>query len=261
MLKKIYHPEIWRHQSPETEGLHQVITAENSECRILNIMRLNLKKGRSFELDFGNLEINAGIIEGEAELAFDGGKNILRRLDSFYLPGGRSAKVIAKKDLVVYIGAAPYENVGEFFIRRLDLSLPIGEIHQVHGKPPYEREVFMTLDHGTPASRLIAGFTWSRDGAWTSWPPHQHEKDLEEVYCYFDMPEPAFGLHLSYLDPGKPGVAHKVGSGTFVEAPVGYHPTVASPGCHNTYFWVLGAHDKTSRRYDLAISDPHYDRK
>ena len=119
----------------------------------------------------------------------------------------------------------------------------------------------MTLDHGTPASRLIAGFTWSMDGAWTSWPPHQHEKDLEEVYCYFDMPEPAFGLHLSYLEAGKPGVVHKVVSGTFVEAPVGYHPTVASPGCRNAYFWVLGAHSRKSRRYDLAIPDPHYDSK
>ena len=101
-------------------------------------------------------------------MIFNGRKSALSRLDSFYLPGKVSAQIMAKKHTVAYLGAAPYENIGKFFIRRFDLSLPIGNVHQLHGKPPYEREVFMTLDHGTPASRLIAGFTWGRDGAWTS---------------------------------------------------------------------------------------------
>ena len=48
-------------------------------------------------------------------------------------------------------------------------------------------------------------FSWTTNGgngAWTNWPPHEHEKDLEEVYCYFDMDDPHFGLHLSYVEPG-----------------------------------------------------------
>ena len=74
-------------------------------------------------------------------------------------------------------------------------------------------------------------------GAWTSWPPHQHEKDLEEVYCYFDMPLPKFGFHISYLKSGEVEdiVTHTVHSGTMVQAPCGYHPTVASPGSRNAY--------------------------
>ena len=54
-----------------------------------------------------------------------------------------------------------------------------------------------------PSSRLLCGLTWGGNGSWTSWPPHQHEKDLEEVYCYFDMDAPKFGLHLSYLKSGE----------------------------------------------------------
>jgi 5-deoxy-D-glucuronate isomerase len=48
----------------------------------------------------------------------------------------------------------------------------------------------MTVNPEAPASRLIAGWTFGRPGGRTSWPPHQHEQDLEEVYAYFDMPPP-----------------------------------------------------------------------
>ena len=104
-------------------------------------------------------------------------------------------------------------------------------------------------------------FSWTTNGgngAWTSWPPHEHEKDLEEVYCYFDMDDPHFGLHLSYVEPGDTHgvVAHTVKSGTMILAPRGYHPTVAAPGTRNTYLWVLAAHSHKSRRYDLAVLDP-----
>jgi len=38
------------------------------------------------------------------------------------------------------------------------------------------------------------GFHLLRPGNGTSWPPHEHSKMLEEV-VYFDLPEPAYGLH------------------------------------------------------------------
>ncbi|MEF2782114.1 MAG: myo-inositol catabolism protein, partial [Clostridium sp.] len=42
--------------------------------------------------------------------------------------------------------------------------------------------------------------------------------------------------------------------------PCGYHPTVASPGSRNAYLWVLAAFRPESRRYDLAINDPVFDK-
>ena len=150
------------------------------------------------------------------------------------------------------------EGYGKPFFRKCDLTMPIGEIHQIHGSGVSQREVFMTIDPGTASSRLLVGLTWGGNGAWTSWPPHEHEKDLEEVYCYFDMDDPHFGLHLSYVEPGDTHgvVAHTVKSGTMILAPRGYHPTVAAPGTRNTYLWVLAAHSHKSRRYDLAVLDP-----
>ena len=83
---------------------------------------------------------------------------------------------------------------------------------------------------------------------------------MEEVYCYFDMPDPKFGLHLSYFNPGeaKNAFVHVVREGNMVLAPYGYHPTVASPGTKSTYWWVLAAFSPKSRRYDLAKPDPYY---
>ena len=130
-----------------------------------------------------------------------------------------------------------HEGIGHAFFRSFDLSQPVGDIHQIHGEGIGQREVMMTLPDKDEASRLICGLTWGGEGAWTSWPPHQHEKDLEEGYCYFGMPLPHFGFHISYLKSGEVEdiVTHTVHSGTMVEAPVGDHPTVASPGTRNSY--------------------------
>jgi 5-deoxy-glucuronate isomerase len=220
------------------------------------MFRLNLRAGETHLLVDPALESVAGVVAGELDVRAGAESSTLKKLDAFYLPGGVRAELKARTDCILYIGAAEYENIGSFFIQRFDPGLPLGEIHQIHGEPPYEREVHMTVNPERPASRLIAGWTFSRPGGWTSWPPHQHERDLEEVYAYFDMPAPSFGLHLSYRQPGAPEAVHLVRSGDMVIAPCGYHPTVAIPGSRNHYFWVLGAHCHTSRRYDLAVSDP-----
>lgn len=254
--------EKWSVQSPDEVGFHNVITPETSECQVAQIFRLNLPKGESYDLTSGELEMHPVLISGEAYLSeHDLLNQKMERFDSFYIPANNSIKITATKDCVFYIGGAKYEEIGEASFRKYDPSLPIGDIHQIHGSGVGERKVMFTLAPKDKASRLIAGLTWGGDGTWTSWPPHQHEKDLEEVYCYFDMPSPKFGFHISYLDSGKinDAVTHTVQSGIMVEAPCGYHPTVASPGTRNAYFWVLAALEPSSRRYDLAVIDPVYE--
>ena len=254
--------EGWRVQSPETPGFHAVITPENSDCKAAQIFRLNLAAGQSYTLETGKLEMHPVLILGAASLSpHDGLQQEMQRFDSFYLPANDSVTITAKEDCIFYIAGAVYEGIGAPSFRKFDPDLPIGDIHQIHGKGVGQREVMFTLDPKTPASRLICGITWGGQGAWTSWPPHQHEKDLEEVYCYFDMPKPKFGFHLSYLRSGDPDgvVAHTVTSGTMVQAPAGYHPTVASPTVRNTYLWVLSSFTPAQRSYDLAILDPAYE--
>jgi len=251
----------WRVQSPNEDGFYEVISPEKSDCRAVYIFRLNLSAGKSYVIESKQLEMNGAVIAGAAKLSGCGLDDTLCKLDSFYIPAQSALTVSAQEDLIMYIGGAVYDGIGEAFIRHFDSTLPLGDLHQIHGAGVFEREVFFTLEPQRPASRLLGGLTWGGNGAWTSWPPHQHEKDLEEVYCYFDMDAPHMGLHISYLESGKEqeAVVHPVHSGTMVLAPRGYHPTVAAPGTRNAYFWVLAAFNHQSRRYDLSVNDPLMD--
>lgn len=256
--------EKWAVQSTEEVGFHKVITPDKYECKEAQVFRLNLKKGEVYILESKELEMHPVLINGKAKLS---GHDILNqemdKFDSCYITGNDSLTITALEDCIFYIAGAKCEGIGKAIFRKFDITLPIGDIHQIHGEGVGQREVMFTIAPQDSASKLICGLTWSGEGAWTSWPPHQHENDLEEVYCYFDMPLPKFGFHISYLKSGKVEdiVTHTVHSGTMVQAPCGYHPTVASPGSRNAYLWVLAAFKKESRRYDLAINDPIYDLK
>ena len=256
-----YSPSIrnWHAVSPDAPGMHEVITPGSKPCKAVLIYRLNLPPSGLYRLDTGRLEMNAVVIAGDTLISGGGIKAGLNRLDSFYLPGKHALSLTAgNSGAVLYIGAAVCDGIGKPFFRRYDPLLPVGTVHQVHGEGPHRREVFFTLDEQMPASRLICGITRGQNGGWTSWPPHQHERDLEEVYCYFDMPETGKGLHLSYLNEGGLNTldVYAVSNGHMVLAPKGYHPTVAMPGVSNTYFWVLAAFTPESRSYNLVQRDP-----
>lgn len=250
--------EGWRVQSPDGEGFHKVIAPDISDCKAISLYRLNLPKGKTYLLHSEEQEMNGAVIKGTAAIRSQRLDQTLHKLDSFFICPNVALEIQAAEDLVVYIAGALGEDNGQESVRLFDGSLPIGDIHQIHGTGTGEREVMFTCEPALPATRLICGLTWSRQGTWTSWPPHQHEKDLEEVYCYFDMDAPKMGMHISYLESGgrEDMVVHPVQSGTMVLAPRGYHPTVAMPGTVNAYFWALAAFTPASRRYDLAVTDP-----
>jgi 5-deoxy-glucuronate isomerase len=222
------------------------------------IYRLNLRPGQRHVLCDVRLELNGVVFAGEATLTYGERTYGLAKCDSFYLPAGETVEITAKSSMAMYLGGGPDDGVGAFYYRPLDLSLPLGDIHQIHGEPPYRREVFMTVNPEVPASRMINGITWGDDGRWTSWPPHQHTADLEEVYCYFDIAAPKFALHLSSRTAGVVEAVHPVSTGDCVVVPEGYHPTVGMPGVQSCYFWVMVAHRSSSRRYDLAVDDPNF---
>jgi 5-deoxy-glucuronate isomerase len=98
------------------------------------------------------------------------------------------------------------------------------------------------------AGRLVAGFTRSEPGHWTSWPPHEHADLLEEMYVYFDMPDPAFGIQLVYTDALRPEVAAIVRDGDAVLMPKGYHPNTSVPGHAVSFVWLMAAHREVQDR-------------
>lgn len=257
-MNETFEPSQWKYISPEVEGFHEVIAPQNSPCKASWFFRLNLAKGKKHQLLNRNLELNAALVKGAAKIHFNNQSDILNKLDSFYLPANQAVVLEALENVVIYIGGGLYEGKGSFFTRKFDSALPLGNIRQVHGQDPYRRDVFMTLAQQDEASRLICGITMGDEGKWTSWPPHQHTKDLEEIYIYFDIPSPKTAFHFASRKPGKVEYVHPVSDGHAVVIPEGYHPTCGMPGVKSCYFWIMAAHSPASRRYDLAINDPHF---
>ena len=256
------HPSTWKYTSPCEAGWHLVADPSNSPLTVLSIFRLNLEPGAEYIIKNERLELNLAVIHGSITAKIGDVSKELGKRGSFYLEAGDEAAVRAGENgLVAYVAGAESQGLGKSFFRPFEPDLPIGNIHQIHGKDTYQREVFMTLSQEDKATAMINGFTQGKPGDRTSWPQHQHTKDLEEVYFYFDLPKPAFALQLLSRKAGEVEYVHVVREGDCVVVPEGYHPTVSMPGVSSTYFWIMGAHSLASRRYDLAVNDPFFDTK
>jgi 5-deoxy-glucuronate isomerase len=251
----------WNIVSPSEEGLHEVVTPEKTDCKFIWFYRLNLKEGSKHILDSKQLEMNPVLVNGSAYIKNDDLCAGMQKLDSFYIPASTKIEIEALSDCIFYIPAATYEGIGKPFFRKYDNTISDTNILQVHGHKASRREVFFTVNPEVPASRLICGFAFGGEGTWTSWPPHQHSKSLEEIYCYFDMKDNPTGIQFSYMESGGlfDAVLQKIANGHIVLIPQGYHPTLAVPGTKNTYLWAMAANRLETRRYDLSVPDPYFE--
>jgi 5-deoxy-glucuronate isomerase len=110
------------------------------------------------------------------------------------------------------------------------------------------RDLNILIGNNVRAGRIVAGFTRSAPGNWTSWPPHEHAAILEEAYVYFDMPAPAFGVQLVYAGARQSEFAQIVRDGDAVVMPAGYHPNVAAPGHSINFIWMMAAREEVKDR-------------
>src|ERR1051325_9076862 len=83
----------------------------------------------------------------------------------------------------------------------------------------------------------MPGFTVFEAGNWTRRPPHERAAMLEEMYVYFDMPAPAYGIQLAYNDAESPELVAVVRDGDAVLMRSGSHPNVAVPGHRICFQW------------------------
>jgi len=133
------------------------------------------------------------------------------------------------------------------------------KLHLIAGKPPAERDLNVLIGANVEAGRIMAGVTFSTPGNWTSWPPHEHSKLLEEAYLFIDMPAPSFGVQFVYTDPNKPELVQVVREGDCVLMPQGYHPNVAAPGGQINFLWMMAAiKEGEDRLYGVVNVQPEY---
>ena len=241
-------------------GRHVAVTPSNSTNRHLSYGRIILKDGDgpvSFEnpgQETGLIVLSGAATVKALDQSFD-----LMQYDSIYIPRGASIRVVPKG--AVDIAEFSSDVAGDYplkFVPYADVTANPA-LKFANGSPGCQRVVSITLGKNVDAGRLILGFTVSDPGNWTSWPPHEHAVMLEEMYVYFDMPEPSFGLQLVYNDTRYPEMVTAVRDGDAVLIPEGYHPNVAVPGNRITFLWAMAAHrEKEDRQFGVVNVQPDF---
>jgi len=128
------------------------------------------------------------------------------------------------------------------------------------GSESNKRHVNIALGKNIEAGRILAGFTTSQPGNWTSFPPHEHAEMLEELYVYYDMPAPAFGIQLVYTNTEEPEFVGIVRDGDAVVMPRGFHPNVSVPGHPINFVWMMAAHREVEdRQFGVVNVQPGFD--
>ncbi len=199
-------------------------------------------------------------LRGTATVTADSAPYALGRYDAVYLPRETAASIAAGPegcDLAEL--AAPVSKRHPIqFVKFADVQRDPG-LHFNAGGPASKRDLNVLIGKNVAAGRIMAGVTFSEQGNWTSWPPHEHAAMLEEAYLYIDMPAPAFGIQLVYTNPREPELATIVREGDVVMMPQGYHPNVAAPGGAINFLWMMAAvREDVDRQYGVVNVHPDF---
>lgn len=257
----IEHHELFFSSTASRFGRHLAVSPANSPLEHLHYGRIRLGARRvepaesRVAFDSGQRETGLLCMKGQCMLRVSdtSGSSPAQSIalglhDAVYVPRGWSVEVSTDTEVDLVECAA--EVTGDYplqIIRYSDVART-PSLKFSTGSDASRRDLNIVIGSNVQAGRIVAGFTRSTPGHWTSWPPHEHAAILEEAYVYFDMPEPAFGVQLVYGGPGRAEFAKIVRDGDAVVMPAGYHPNVAAPGHSINFIWMMAARTEVSDR-------------
>jgi 5-deoxy-glucuronate isomerase len=225
------------------------VTPGNSKTQHLAYGRIILNGEKSTEsFSTGDRETGLICLKGEATISTGGEKIALAQFDAVYIPRDSPVAVETESNADLAEFSADVTQRYPLQVVRYAEVLKDPGLTFNTGGPGYQRRLNMLLAKNVRAGRLVAGFTDSEPGNWTSWPPHEHAKMLEEIYVYFNMPDPAFGIQLVYNNTEYPELVTVVRDGDAVLMPSGYHPNVSVPGHRISFLWAMAAHREVEDR-------------
>ncbi|MBS1851181.1 MAG: 5-deoxy-glucuronate isomerase [Acidobacteria bacterium] len=243
------------------KGRHIAVSPDNSTMRHLAYGRIILDLDLA-SVSFATGERETGLIclSGEAEVKTPTATTLLGKYDAMYIP--RDAQVEMTTSSAVDLAEFSAEVSRQYplqVVRYAEIAKDPGLKFDTGG-PGSTRHLNMLLAKNIQAGRLVAGLTHSDPGNWTSWPPHEHAKMLEEIYVYVDMPHPAYGIQMVYNDTEYPELVTVVREGDAVLMPSGYHPNVAVPGHRMGFLWAMAAHrEEEDRQFGVVHVQPGFD--
>lgn len=245
----------------KNKGRHISITPDNSAMKYLHYGRIILDKENpsvSFETDSN--EIGLICLSGKASVKVGNERHELSRYDSIYIPRNSNVEITTDESVDLVECAAEVEgNYPVQVVRYADVEKD-NALKFKTGSDANSRTINILIGKNVEAGRILAGVTQSEPGHWTSWPPHEHAAMLEELYVYYDMPAPAFGVQFVYTNTDEPEIAAIVRDGDAVLMPKGFHPNVSIPGHPINFVWIMAAHKETEdRQFGVVTVQPGFD--
>lgn len=246
----------------EGKGRRSAVAPGSSAARYLHYGRITLDAVDG-AITFENDDHETGLVclGGVAQVTTGGQSFQLARYDALYIPRDSEINVRAIEangcDLAEI--SAPVANHYPLKFVAFAEVRKDPKLHVAAGKPPAERDLNVLIGANVEAGRIMAGVTFSTPGNWTSWPPHEHSRMLEEAYLYIDMPAPAWGVQFVYTNPAEPELMQVVREGDCVLMPKGYHPNVAAPGGQINFLWMMAAvREGEDRQFGVVNVQPEY---
>jgi len=246
----------------EGHGRRTAVAPGATAARYLHYGRITLNAGDP-ALEFSNNDHETGLIclHGNASVTANGETFQLGQYDAVYVARDSAIKIEVNNDSgcdLAEVSAPVEKRYPTKFVSYKEVRQN-PKLHLIAGKPPAERDLNVLIGANVEAGRIMAGVTFSTPGNWTSWPPHEHSKLLEEAYLFIDMPSPSFGVQFVYTDPNKPELVQVVREGDCVLMPQGYHPNVAAPGGQINFLWMMAAiREGEDRLYGVVNVQPEY---
>lgn len=246
----------------EGKGRRRAVAPGSTAARYLHYGRITLGSGDS-PLSFDTVDHETGLIclKGSTTIVTNDQTYELEPYDALYVSRDSRIEVRPKGsegcDLAEISAPVAKRYPTKFVSYKQVRQNP--RLHLIAGKPPAERDLNVLIGTNVEAGRIMAGVTFSTPGNWTSWPPHEHSKLLEEAYLFIDMPAPSFGVQFVYTDPQKPELVQVVREGDCVLMPQGYHPNVAAPGGQINFLWMMAAiKEGEDRLFGVVNVQPEY---
>jgi len=230
-------------------GRNIAVSPNNSAMKHLAYGRIILNVSTP-QVAYSNADRETALVclSGIAELKASSENFHLNQYDAIYVPRDTpiELKTNSRADVAEFSAEVDHRYPVQFVSYQSISKDPSLRFHT--GGPGNARDLNILVGKNVQAGRLLVGFTFSDPGNWTSWPPHEHAETLEEMYVYFDMPEPAYGIQLVYNDTQYPEFVTVVRDGDAVLMPGGYHPNVSVPGHRIGFLWAMAAHREVEDR-------------
>ena len=242
------------------KGRHLFVSPENSSMKQLYYGRIVLDKTLpQVAFESGTHEVALLVMGGSCMVRANRERIPLSQYDALYVPRGSTVEITTTTHVDIVECAAHVDGTYPLQVVRYADVEKDPKLKFPTGNETSKRTINILVGNNVKAGRVLAGFTRSLPGNWTSWPPHEHSRMLEELYVFFDMPAPAYGVQFVYTNRDTPEFVGMVSDGDAVVVPKGYHPNVAIPGHTINFVWMMAAQrEGEDRQFGVVNVEPAF---